>query len=190
LLSSTVAPQPGAQIAFWTVSDLDGDNLAFTFSISPENTETWTDLAVNSKESFVQFDVGHLADGVYNTRLVATEQAPRAAADRLTTTFETDELVVDKTPPTITDAKVSRESDSLTVTVSGRDALSLLEGAEFVFNNGYRDEVTQPADGIRDSKSETFILRVPLPRVAGATSVEVLLYDEPGNSVAKRLELK
>jgi len=190
LLNSTVVPQLGSQVALWTVNDPDGDPLTFTFSICPENSDTWTDLAVNIKESFVQFDIGHLADGVYATRLTATEQGPRPAADRLTTTFETDDLVVDHTPPVITEAKVTRETGFLVVTVSGRDALSLLDGAEFVFNNGYREEVSQPADGIRDSKSETFVARVPLGKVVGATSVEIFLYDDPGNSSARRVEIK
>ncbi|HUR56559.1 MAG TPA: hypothetical protein VM029_02540, partial [Opitutaceae bacterium] len=85
------------------------------------------------------------------------------------------------------EATARRGSDSLVVTVRGRDKLSLLDGIEIVFNNGVRETVEQPADGVRDGREETFSLEVPLARVSNATSLEVTLYDAGGNSAAKRL---
>jgi hypothetical protein len=190
LLGSGIVPQPGSQIVYWNITDPDGDLLTYSFSIRNYKSDTWLDLAVNVRESFVQFDISHLEDGLYATRLSTTEQAPRTPGDRLTVAFETDDLLIDKTPPVISDAKISREGDTVTVSISGRDELSLLDSAEFTFNNGYHEIVTQPADGIRDSRAETFILRAPLVRTAGATSVEIMLYDDIGNSSARRLELK
>ena len=74
-----VVPVPGAQIAFWNVIDADDDNLEATFSLRLRDTESWTDVAVASPESFLQFDTTHLAEGTYETRLVVTEAAPRPA---------------------------------------------------------------------------------------------------------------
>ncbi|MBS0633756.1 MAG: hypothetical protein JSS11_17740 [Verrucomicrobia bacterium] len=186
-LSSQVMPSPGAQVVLWTVSDPDGDNVACTFSIRRDGDEKWTDLAVATHDPYVQFDTSHLPDGLYFTRLVATEEAPRPAAERLSTTFETDDLVVDHTPPELLDATAKRTGDKLIVSVHGRDALSLLAGIEVALNNGLRTDLEQPADGIRDSREETFVLEIPLSDVSGATSLEVTLYDDAGNSVAKRL---
>ncbi len=190
LLGSQVIPQPGAQLVFWSVTDPDGDNLAYTFSIRSENTATWTDLAVNSSDSYVQFETGGLPEGGYLTRLIVSEQSPRPAAQRLSYTFETDALLVDRTPPTITANNVSRVGGQLLITVAGADALSLLEGAEFVLNNGTRATMTHPADGILDGRQETFTAEISEPRAAGATSVEILLYDHPGNSSTVRLPVK
>jgi hypothetical protein len=189
-MGSQVIPQAGAQMVYWTVSDADGDNLAYTFSIRPENGGTWTDLAVNTPDSFVQFETGGLTEGLYLTRLTATEQAPRPAKQRLTCTFETDNLLVDRTPPAIITSQVQRSDGMLLVTVEGRDALSLLEGAEFVLNNGVHETVTHPADGILDGRQERFVAEIPEARAAGATSVEIILYDQPGNSSSVRLPLK
>jgi hypothetical protein len=186
-LSSQIVPQPGAQVVLWTVSDPDGDNLACTFSLRRDGDVNWMDVAVNTRDSFAQFDTGHLPDGVYFTRLVATETDPRPAADRLSATFETDDLVVDHTPPEILAAEVERTSDRLTLRVHGRDALSLLDGIEAVFNNGVHEQTEQPVDGIRDSRDETFVLELPLARVAGANAVELQLYDAVGNSATRRL---
>ncbi len=178
---------PGNQIAYWTLNDPDGDTLAATFSLRRQGEEAWTDLAVASETPFVQFDTSTLADGIYFTRLVVTEQAPRPPADRLTLRFETDDLIIDRTPPKLAEAQARIEGDRLVIQVRGTDAASLLEGVEFRFNNGLTESVEQPVDGIRDGRTETFRLELPLARVAGATSVEVLLFDAHVNSVSARL---
>jgi hypothetical protein len=137
----------------------------------------------------VSFDTARLADGVYFTRLVATETAPRIPGDRLSLTFQTDNLVVDHTAPEILEATATRTAEALAIAVRGRDALSLVEGIEVVLNNGVRETVEQPADGIRDSREEAFVLELPLGRATGATAAEITLYDAVGNSVTRRLTL-
>ena len=190
LLNSQVIAQPGTQLVYWAINDPDGDTLAYTFSIRAEKSDTWTDLAVNSPDSYVQFETGGLPEGLYLTRLTASEQSPRPAAQRLTYTFETDNLLVDRTPPVIGATSVSRSNGLVLISVEGRDALSLLDGAEFVLNNGTHEIVTHPADGILDGREERFTLEIPEARAAGATSVEILLYDAAGNSSSTRLPLK
>lgn len=188
-MNSQVVRTPGTQVVFWTVTDPDGDPLLNTFSIRRDDATAWTDLVVAARESFAQFDTRNLADGVYFTRLVVTETGPRPVAERLSRTFETDQLIVDHTPPELVEATAERTGDSVRVTVRGRDALSLLEGIEVVFNNGVRESLEQPADGIRDGREETFVLELPLARVSNATSLEVTLYDLAGNGAARRLGL-
>ncbi len=189
-LNSQLIPQNGAQVIYWSVNDTDGDNLTCTFSIKPENGDTWIDLAVDTPDSYVQFETGALAEGVYLTRLTVKEQAPRPEKQRLSYTFETDHLTIDRTPPVISVATAERRNGKLVLTVEGRDAVSLLEGAEFVLNNGTREQVEHPADGILDSREERFIAEIPEPKATGATSVEILLYDSAGNNSSKRLPLK
>ncbi|HWA86928.1 MAG TPA: hypothetical protein VG710_11940 [Opitutus sp.] len=186
-LSSQLVPSPGAQVVFWTVVDPDGDNLVCTFSLRRDGDTAWTDVAHQTSDPYAQFDISHLPEGTYFTRLVVSETDPRPAADRLTTTFETDDLIVDHTPPNILDASAKRTGDKLVISVHGRDALSLLEGIEANFNNTDHEQTEQPADGIRDGREETFTIEVPFARVAGATSVEVTLYDAAGNTAARRL---
>jgi hypothetical protein len=110
-------------------------------------------------------------------------------AQRLRTEFSTDDLVIDHTPPLILDSSVRKDGSNIIVTVHGRDALSLLDGAEFVFNNGYRKTVEHPVDGINDGREETYELPCPVAKVVGATSVEIRLSDEAGNTAARRLPL-
>ena len=186
-LSSQVVPSPGTQVILWTISDPDGDILLSTFSIRRDGEANWTDVVANTRDSFAQFDTKNLPDGVYFTRLVATETAPRPMGERLTQTFETDDLIVDHTAPEIIEAKAERTATSVVITIHGRDKLSLLDGIEVIFNNNVRETVEQPVDGVRDGREETFVLDVPLARVSNATSVEVTLYDAAGNGTARRM---
>ncbi|NBQ57041.1 MAG: hypothetical protein EBU32_01315, partial [Opitutaceae bacterium] len=188
-LASQIVPSPGSQIALWTLADPDGDNLTATFSIRRENESTWTDLAVSSREPYIVFDTARLPDGIYFSRLIATEIAPRASAERLSLTFETDQLLVDHSPPLILDATATRTTTGLKFTIHGRDALSLLEGAEIILNNGTHETVEQPTDGIRDARDETFAIEIPLARTASATAAEVTLYDAAGNATTRRITL-
>lgn len=190
LLNSPIVPAPGAQIVYWTLSDADDDNVVATFAISPEGKDEWTDLAIATADSYVQFDISHLPEGRYRSRLVAREDAPRPAAQRLSYTFETDYLTVDRTPPELLDAEVEHANGVWRVKVEGRDALSLLEGVEVVLNNGARATLEQPDDGVLDSRREAFAAEFADAKASGATSVEVTLYDKSGNSVARRLALK
>lgn len=188
-LNSQVLPQPGTQIIYWSVNDADGDTLAYTFSIRADGSDTWTDMAVRTSDTYVQFETGGLPEGLYLTRLVVAEQAPRPAGQRLTYTFETDNLLVDHSAPVITGTDVKRSGGNLIITVSGRDTLSLLEGVEFILNNGTRDVVLHPVDGVLDGREESFSLEFPEAKAAGASSLEVILYDQAGNASSKRLPL-
>ena len=189
-LNSQVVPQPGTQIVYWSVNDPDSDTLAYTFSIRLDGSDTWTDLAVRTSDSYVQFETGGLAEGLYLTRLVVAEQAPRPAAQRLSYTFETDSLLVDHTPPVIVSTDLKRSNGSLLVTVAGRDALSLLDGAEFILNNGTHEVVMHPVDGLLDGREETFMVEISEAKAAGASSVEIILYDQAGNASSTRLPVK
>ncbi len=180
---------PGTRVAFWTVNAPDGDNLVYTFSIRHDGDKDWTDIAVDAKDPYVQFDTLHLREGTWFTRLVAREAAPRPEGERLSVSFETDDMVVNHTPPEIDEAVARRDAGTLTVTVRGRDALSLLDSAEFTFNNGVHEIVEVPASGILDGKEEAFVLELPIARASGATSVEVTLYDSAGNGATRRIGL-
>ena len=186
-LASQVVPSPGTQMILWTVTDPDGDITLSTLSIRRDGDTVWTDVAKETRDGYAQFDTKNMPDGVYFTRLIATETAPRPPAERLSQTFETDDLIVDHTPPEILEATAVANVTSVIVTVHGRDQLSLLEGIEVIFNNSVRETVEQPIDGVRDGREETFVLEVPLARVSNANSLEVTLYDLAGNGTAKRL---
>ena len=187
LTSSPVVAVPGARVATWTLLDPDGDAFTATFAIRRDGESEWREVVVGTREPFVRFQTSHLPEGTYETRLRVSETAPRPAADRLSHTFGTDELIVDHSPPEILAVEAVRGRDAVVITVRARDRLSLLEGLDLVFNHGLRESVRQPADGIRDGREETFVLELPLDRAAGADAVELSVLDAAGNAATRRL---
>ena len=75
----------------------------------------------------------------------------------LTQTFETDDLIIDHTPPEIVEATARRNGDSVVITVHGHDKLSLLDGIEVIFNNGVRELRRVLAEGVL---GEVYYLRL------------------------------
>lgn len=187
LLNSPIVPAPGMQLVYWSISDSESDAVIATFSLRRDGDTAWTDVAVDTALPYAQFDTSALPDGLYFTRLVVRETSPRPASERLSVTFETDDLRVDRSPPAVIEGTATVVGDALVVTIHGRDALSLLEGAEFRFNNGLERTIEQPVDGILDGQEERFVLEIPRAEIAGASSVEISLYDAALNRTSIRL---
>lgn len=186
-MSSQVVPAPGTQVFLWTVQDADGDNVACTLSIRRDGDDKWIDVVVNTQEPYAQIELPTLEEGVYFTKLCFTELAPRPVAERLSITYEGDDMIVDRTPPEILSASARIEGERLLIEVRGRDARSLLTTLEVLCNNGVRETVEQPQDGIRDGREETFVVELPLARASGANAAEVTLYDASGNAATRRV---
>jgi hypothetical protein len=107
----------------------------------------------------------------------------------LSAVFETDNLLIDRTPPVLDTVQVRREAGRLRIMVTARDEFSRLAGVEFSLNNGVRETIEQPDDGILDGRTESFTLDLPAERAARATNIEVIVYDATGNSAARRLPI-
>ena len=189
LLASQLVPEPGAQVIYWTLDDPDGDELLATFSLRRDGSDSWTDVAVDTREPWVQFNRAHFEDGIYHTRLLVREVGARPAPERLQVTLETDDLVIDQTAPVIEWAAVERRDGRLVFSVQARDGLSLLAGIEVNLNNGYSSSVEHPADGVLDSVAETFVAEILDADASRANSAEIILYDAVGNSTSRRLAL-
>ncbi|MDX2186842.1 MAG: hypothetical protein SFV32_07920 [Opitutaceae bacterium] len=188
--ASTAIPRPGIQTAVWTASDADGDSLSTSFFLKGDTGGDWIPIAVRTSEPFAQFSTDPLPEGYYAARLVVSEEAPRPEGDRLSTTLEVDTLTVDRTGPAILSSGITQTDTAFSVRVEAKDNLSLLDRAEFNFNNGWNEKLSVPADSIRDSRHETFELQAPTASVANATAVEITVTDANGNTTYTRLPIE
>lgn len=189
LRNAQVVPSPGNQVFLWTVSDPDGDVLHATLELRKTEESQWLAVVKDTRDSYAQIDISHLPEGVYHTRLTVSEQAPRPLAARLSSDFETDDLVIDRTPPVLLESSVVRQNGRVVFRARGRDALSLMAGMAVQLNNGARIATENSADQILDSREEWFEVDVHEAAASGATQAELSLYDSLGNRVTTILLL-
>ena len=110
----------------WEGKDANEDELTYTLSFRPENTDRWLPMAEDLKINFYSFDTTVLPDGFYRFRVGVDDAKANRAGEELEA-HEVSELVaVDNTTPTL--ARRSREGGRLKVTVE--DGLSPLREAE------------------------------------------------------------
>jgi len=142
----------GYRTVSWRAHDDNGDTLHYSLFFRAKGSDKWLRLRENIDESQINFDTSQLPDGRYELRLTATdgEDNPNEA---LTTAKEGVEFLVDNTSPAIA---VTSGSDSVTVHIT--DALSPIGKVEYSADAKEWIRLT-PADGIADSRDETFHLK-------------------------------
>ena len=151
------AQQRGVDIS-WLANDPDQDELTYNLYFRGEAEREWKLLEGDMKQNYFQLGPNSLPDGTYRLRVVASDAAanPRAVArsdQRISEPF-----LVDFTAPQIEVLGVDRTAAGgarATVRWRATDAASFLTKAETALN---ADDVVpaSPADGIVDSREETF----------------------------------
>ena len=141
----------GYRTVSWRASDDNGDQLRYTLSFRLKGSDRWLRLRENMEETQINFDTSQLPDGRYELRLVATDAIDNPDG-ALTDEKEGVEFQVDNTAPRIT---VARDGGNVTVRVT--DELSPIGRVEYSADAEKWIRLT-PADGIADSRDETFRL--------------------------------
>ena len=141
----------GFRTVSWRASDDNGDQLRYTLSFRQKGSDRWLRLRENMEETQLNFDTSQLPDGRYELRLVATD-ANDNPDGALTDTKEGVEFQVDNGAPRIS---VARNGSGVEVKIS--DELSPIGRVEYSADAEKWIRLT-PADGIADSREETFRL--------------------------------
>ena len=142
----------GFRTVVWRASDDNGDSLRYSLWFRMKGSSKWLRLRENLDETQINFDTSQLPDGRYELRLVASD-ANDNPDQPLTDTKEGVEFQIDNTAPKIA---FTRSGDDLTVRIT--DDLSPIGRVEYSTDAEKWTRVT-PADGIADSRSETFHLQ-------------------------------
>ncbi|HEX2121626.1 MAG TPA: WD40 repeat domain-containing protein [Thermoanaerobaculia bacterium] len=141
----------GFRTVTWRASDENGDSLRYTLSFRQKGSDRWLRLRENIEESQLNFDTSQLPDGRYELRLTASDATDNPDTP-LTDVKEGIEFQVDNRPPQIA---VTNNGSNITVRIT--DALSPVGKVEYSADAQRWIRLT-PADGIADSRDETFQL--------------------------------
>ncbi len=147
--------QRGAQSFQWTATDKNEDYLNYDIYYRGDGERTWRLLKRNIDENFYTINSDTLPDGMYQLRVVASDEASNPPDMALTGEAESRIFLIDNTPPSITMKLESTDKGRVRIAIEAADSTSTLNQAEVSMDTGEWRPIF-PKDGIIDSKAESF----------------------------------
>jgi hypothetical protein len=144
----------GYRTLTWRASDRDGDALIYEIRVRPAASERWVLLRKDVKESFYAFDTTSLPDGEYVFRLVASD-ADANPDDPKTAMRDSSPVRIDNSPPAIRLLSAA----GARLRFEAADQASPIQEAEYSVDAKEWVRV-EPEDGLSDSPTETYVLRL------------------------------
>jgi outer membrane protein assembly factor BamB len=177
--------QRGLRTFSWRAEDPNADTLLFDVEYRAVGDERWRPLRAALEEPVFAWDTATVPNGRYLLRVIATDAPGNPPALTLTGSKASASFEVDNLPPAIAAALGPRGRASIRVTV--RDDASPVRKLETSTDAGRWEEV-HPADGIADSREETY--DIPVPPAAGRPRIVVLrATDLLGNVATARVDV-
>ncbi len=176
--------QRGALSFQWQGEDPNQDQLEFSVFYKPLDRGDYLPLRAGLRESFYTVEPHALPDGRYRFQVRVSDHPSNPPDLALSHRLETEPVEIDLTPPLIRTLPLSRTSDSLELRFEATDATSPIRRAEFQVDGGPWTPL-YPADGIADSLTESFLLRLPLSSSSRLLSLRV--FDAVSNVASARI---
>jgi hypothetical protein len=170
--------QRGALSLQWQADDPNQDQLEFTVLYRPLDREDYLPLRTALRDPFYTIDPHTLPDGRYRFQVRVSDHLSNPPALALLHRLESEPVEIDLTPPLVRSLPVARTRDHLELRFEAADATSPLRRAEFQVDGGPWIPL-YPVDGIADSPTESYLLRLPphpTPRL-----VAVRVFDASSN---------
>jgi len=147
--------QKGAQSFQWTATDKNDDYLVYDVYYRGDGEKTWRLLKKGLEDSFYTINSDTLPDGMYQVRVVASDEPSNPPDVALTGEAETRVFSIDNTPPVVSMRLEGTDKGRVRIAIDAADATSTLNQAEISLDTEDWRPIF-PVDGIIDSKLETF----------------------------------
>ena len=169
----------GYQTVIWEADDDNDDPLVYKISIRKEGESAWRVVRDGWKEPLFVFDTVSYPDGLYTIKLEASDFPANPSGTELRSEKTSAPVLIDNSLPEVKGLTAVRGGGALDLAFQAEDAFSAIDRVEYLIRPGdWR--VVFPADGICDSRLESFKFGAPLP--AGSDSlVTVRVTDRHGN---------
>jgi hypothetical protein len=166
----------------WSATDPNEDDLSYAVYVKKDGWKNWVQLEDELEHTDYEWDTTTTPSGVYRVKVVATDRKDNPEADALTGERTSVPFVVCHESPAVRLKVTGLEGDKAVVEATASSPLVRLTGASFAVN-GKKWANVFPADGLFDSKKETF--RFKTESLKPGTYVLVLrVRDAAGNTGA------
>ena len=170
----------------WLADDPEADPLTYAVHYRAEDERAWKLLKDNITDAFLAQDAEIFADGRYLFRVTASDKSANSETAARESDLVSQPVLIDLTPPTVTLA-ARREGAATIITATAADSASPLRRAEYSVNASPWRAI-ESTDGITDSRSETYEIRLT-PPTGQESTVVVRVLDSAGNPGLARVVL-
>ncbi len=172
----------------WRAQDDNGDTLAYKVEIRGWNETSWKLLRDKVREKYLSWDSTAFPDGKYVLRITASDAPSNPPDQSLEASLESYPFYIDNTPPQITGLSARASGGKVTVQWKAKDALSVIEKAEYSVNGGDWT-VVEPSTRLSDSPELDY--RLTLDRAGTAeVTIAVRVTDEYENQSVDKVVVR
>ena len=186
--SLTLQYAKGQLGARWVVTDTNGDEMIFKIEIRGTNESEWKLLRDKVKERFLNFDSTAFPDGRYILRITASDAPGNPPGQALSNQLQSASFVIDNTPPQISGLTSSRAGAQVTVRWKAKDALSVIDKAEYSVD-GKEWLAVQPTTRLTDSQEHDYALTLD-GMAPGEHTIAVRVSDEFDNQTVEKTVIR
>ena len=165
----------------WQAVDANKDELAFDIYIKSVTQNGWIRIAKKLTESQYIWDTLNVPDGMYNIKLVASDEMSNSVSDSLTDSEISDLILIDSTAPQVNVFDLEADGGIYKTTVKVTDNLSVIESVTYSMDSDDFFRAASPVDGLADSMEETYSFELD-PEDAGLHFVTIKVKDIAGNT--------
>lgn len=183
--SQTMQYAKGWVGARWSASDPNGDELQFRVEIKGVLESQWKLLKEKVKEKYLSWDSTAYPDGEYQIRITASDAPDNPPQHALTGSLEGERFLIDNTPPQVASLSGLRSGATITIRWSAKDALTVIDKAEYSLNGGDW-VVVEPTTMLTDSLHHEYVLSIP-NAAPGEQTIAVRVSDEFDNQTVEKV---
>ncbi len=139
----------------WNAVDANEDELTYDLYLRKEGWKHWVQLEDNLEKKEYLWDTTTVPSGIYQVKVVASDQRDNAATEALTAERVSAPFPVSHVPPTVSVRVAGIEGEHAVIEATATDPLVRLTEASFAVN-GKRWNNVFPNDGLFDRKTVSF----------------------------------
>jgi hypothetical protein len=139
----------------WAATDANEDDLSYSVYVRKDGWKNWVELEDDLDKTEYEWDTTTTPSGVYQVKVVASDRKDNPEGEALTGERVSVPFVVCHTAPTVTVKTSGMDGEQVVVEATATSPLARLTSASFAVN-GKKWVNVFPADGLFDSKTETF----------------------------------
>jgi sugar lactone lactonase YvrE len=178
---ATPAPPSHVQTISWDASDPNNDPLVYAVYERQGSAGPWILLKDKLKDASYEWDTRGVADGRYELKVVASDEAANPVGQGKTASRVSDPVLIDNTPPVIGDVKTTVNGMSVTVTLRAVDAAGTVAAVDYAVDSAGDWQAATPSDTMFDSPSAVATLTAG-GLTPGAHTIAVRVTDARGNA--------